>query len=104
MTVAAPAKTITRLNDLAQGKLDGPKIDPRTIVIREKFNMRDMDSDRVRAHIEWLKSSILTNHLAGRDGLDKPLQVEWADKTPYLVDGQCRLTALLELWAAGNNV
>lgn len=103
MTVA---KTITRLNDLGvgHGKVDGPKIPPLSIIIRKNYNMRDMESERVRDHIAWLKGTILANHEAGRPALDKPLQVEWKDKAPYLVDGQCRLTAIIQLWKEGHQI
>lgn len=81
-----------RLNDLAQGKVEAPKIDPRIINIRKDFNYRDTTTPEAVAHIEWLKESIR------EFGVQKPIAVEYADGKVYLVDGECRLKAALALW------
>ena len=46
-----------RLNELGQGRVEGPKLDPRIIVIRPGFNFRDTTQPSVLAHIDWLKTS-----------------------------------------------
>ena len=87
-----------RLNDMAHGKLEAPKLDPRQVVVRENFNYRDMASEAVKKHIAWLKQSI-------RDrGVEQPIRVEFVAGTVYLVDGQCRLEALKQLWDEGVEV
>lgn len=88
-------KIIKRLNDLGQGKKDVPKIDPKVIQIRPGFNHRDFSSQRVKDHIEWLKSDIREN------GVQEPLRVDWCDRIPWLVNGECRLIAILALIAEG---
>lgn len=91
---------VERLKHLGRGNgsRDVPFIDPRTIRIRKDFNHRDMTTPETRAHVEWLKASIKAA------GVKVPLQVEWDDRTPYLVSGECRLRAALELRAEGSDV
>lgn len=91
---------VERLKHLGRGNgsRDVPFIDPRTIRIRKDFNHRDMTTDETRGHVEWLKGNIKTF------GVKVPLQVEWDDRTPYLVSGECRLRASLELCSEGTEV
>lgn len=89
---------MARLTDLAHGKLDAPKLDPRDIIIRKGFNFRDTKSEASQAHIAWLKSSIRDN------GVQEPIRVEFIDGKPYLVNGECRLIALRQLWNEGLEV
>jgi ParB-like chromosome segregation protein Spo0J len=87
-----------RLNDLAHGKLEAPKLDPREIIIRAGFNYRDTTSEAATAHIEWLAQSIKDR------GVDQPISVEFTDGKVFLIDGECRLLALRKLWDAGDEV
>lgn len=89
---------MARLNDLGVGKLEGPKIDPRVVIIRPDFNYRDTSSSAARAHIAWLKESIKDR------GVDEPIWVEFEGGKVYLIDGECRLLALRELWNEGNEI
>jgi hypothetical protein len=50
--------------------------DPREIVIKDGWNVRDMNSDETRTHIAALKASILTN---GYDPT-KPISVRYDRK------------------------
>jgi ParB-like chromosome segregation protein Spo0J len=89
---------MARLNDLGQGKLEGPKIDPRVVIIRQAFNYRDTSSEAAQKHIDWLTESIRER------GVDDPIWVEYDDGKVYLIDGECRLLALRRLWDQGNEV
>jgi ParB-like chromosome segregation protein Spo0J len=80
-----------RLNDLGTGKLEAPKLDPLIVIIRPGNNYREMTSPAVRAHIDWLKTSIR------EEGVKKPIDVEFIEGKVYLVAGECRLTAAQEL-------
>lgn len=87
-----------RLNDLAHGRMDAPRLDPRDIVIRADFNFRDTTSEAAKKHIAWLKESIREN------GVQEPIRVEFLKDTVYLVNGECRLIACRQLWEEGVEV
>ena len=87
-----------RLNALGQGRVEGPKLDPRIIIIRPGFNFRDTSTPAVRAHIDWLKTSIKEH------GVQEPIRVEYDSDTVYLVNGECRVIACKELWEEGVKV
>ena len=91
---------VERLKHLGRGNgsRDVIYIDPRTIRIRKDFNHRDMNTPETLSHIAWLKDSIKSF------GVKVPLQVEWDERTPYLVSGECRLRASLELVSEGTDV
>jgi ParB-like chromosome segregation protein Spo0J len=84
-----------RLNDLAEGKIDVPKLRPEIIIIRPGFNYRNMETEAVKAHVAWLEQSIMER------GVQDPIEVEYTDGKVYLVDGECRLTAAKNLRAKG---
>lgn len=86
---------MARLNDLGQGKLEGPKLDPRIIIIRPGFNYRDTTTEVSRKHIDWLKGNIRAI------GVQEPIRVEYIDGKVYLVNGECRLIACRELYKEG---
>lgn len=73
-------------------------IDPRNILVRQGFNVRDFNSPQVKAHIAWLKTSIKER------GVDEPIFVENTGDKLYLIDGECRLRACCELWNEGTKV
>lgn len=89
---------MARLNDLGEGKIEGPKLDPRIIIIRPGFNYRDTSSEAAQKHIAWLAESIAER------GVDKPIEVEFTDGKVYLIDGECRLLALRKLWDEGKEI
>jgi len=84
-----------RLKELSHGCQDAVKIDPRQIVVRENFNFRDTTSEAAQKHIAWLRESIREN------GVQEPIRVEFINDTVYLVNGECRVRAALELWKEG---
>jgi ParB/RepB/Spo0J family partition protein len=86
----------TRLRDLKVGGIsDMPKIDPRIIQVEDNLNPRNYQLAENRAHLDRLKESIREH------GVQNPLWVRWdtVNKLPILVDGECRLKAVLELIA-----
>lgn len=82
--------------------------DPRDIVVRKNWNLRDMNSPEVKEHIETLKASILArvNADPALPGLIKPIEVSYDPATGkhFLEDGLCRLTACRELWNEGHEI
>lgn len=78
---------------------DYQMIDPQEIAVEQGHNPRDFSLPENRAHIENLKASIRNPKI----GLIQPLTVRFDSTTgkATLVDGQCRLTAILELIAEG---
>lgn len=84
-----------RFQDLGEGKIEGRKLDPRTIKIRKDFNYRDTESETVQAHIAWLKDSIKEH------GVQQPVRVQYIGGEVYLVDGHCRVEACKQLFKEG---
>jgi ParB family transcriptional regulator, chromosome partitioning protein len=72
-------------------------LDPRDISIEPGFNARDMVnlSRRTRAHIDAIKAAIRAGEKM------PPLEVRVAGDKIYVIDGHCRLIAILELIAEG---
>ena len=89
---------MAQLRQLSQGKLEAYKIDPREVRIKPDFNYRDTSSEAATKHIAWLKESIRER------GVDEAIWVENDGDTFWLVDGECRLRALCELWDEGLEV
>jgi hypothetical protein len=73
-------------------------IDPRKITVRPGFNCRDFSNPKVLAHIAWLKTSIAER------GVDEPIWIENTGEKIFLIDGECRLRALCELWNEGKKI
>ena len=92
-----PAKQVNRLRDLKTSARDQLMIDPRIIVVEDDHNPRNYELPENRAHLDELKASIREN------GVLVPLLVRYdaALKAGVLVDGECRLRAVLELIAEG---
>jgi ParB-like chromosome segregation protein Spo0J len=102
MTDAVEAKPIDRLRDLNIGaRQEAYPIDPRLIVVEQGFNPRYFSLPANREHLDILKDSIVA-----MNGVQQPLWVRWdnANKIPYLIDGECRLKAVLELIAEGHEI
>lgn len=77
------------LKDLAEGRTDQYKIDPRKLKIKEGWNSRDFSDPANLAHIEELAKSI------AEVGVKRALVVNMEDNIPYLVDGECRYRAVM---------
>jgi ParB/RepB/Spo0J family partition protein len=90
-----------RLRDLKTGARDMFAIPPSMICVEESFNPRNYALSENRAHLDELKRSI------AQIGVQMPLLVRFdvpsagEKKTAILVDGECRLRAVLELIAEG---
>lgn len=88
-----------RLADLGK-RTDTVRLSPQIISIETGHNPRDYRLPENRAHLDELKASIKAN------GVLVPLLVRFDVTTGivYLVDGECRLTACLELIEAGTPI
>lgn len=87
-----------RFQDVGEGKIEGRKLDPRTIIIRKDFNYRDLSSEAAQKHIAWLKESIKA------EGVEQAIKVQFIAGKVYLVDGQCRVEACKQLFKEGVKV
>lgn len=85
----------SRFQDVGEGKVEGRKLDPRAIIIREDFNYRDVQSEHVQTHIAWLKENIRIH------GVQQPIRVEYIAGKVYLIDGHCRVEACKQLFKEG---
>ena len=93
-----------RLRDLKTGSRDMFAIPPSMICVEEGHNPRNYALPENRAHLDELKRSI------AQLGVLNPLWVRFdvpsagEKKTAVLVDGECRLRAVLELIAEGTEI
>ena len=89
-----------RLRDIAEGRQDMVKIDPRLIRIEDGFNPRQYTLKENRDHLDALKSSIREM------GVRVPVMVRWdvGTEQAILIDGECRVRACLELIAEGVDI
>jgi ParB/RepB/Spo0J family partition protein len=93
-----------RLRDLKTGSRDMFAIPPSMICVEEGHNPRNYALPENRAHLDELKRSI------AQLGVLNPLWVRFdvpsagEKKTAILVDGECRLRAVLELIAEGTEI
>lgn len=87
----------TRLKHLAKSVRDQVVLHPSDICVEQGHNPRNYNLPENRAHLDELKASIKQN------GILVPLLVRWdaGTKRAILVDGECRLTASLELLSEG---
>ena len=96
---AEPTKEITRFRDFFSTRKDlGGFIDPRLIRIDKGHNPRDYRLPENRMHLDSLKISIASA------GVLNPLQCRLDGGQCILVNGECRLTAVLELIAEGHEI
>ena len=93
----SPQPSIERLRDLKVGVRDMIMLAPQTIRIEKNHNPRDYRLAENHAHLDELKLSIREN------GVLVPLLVRFdpESKEAVLVDGECRLRAVLELIREG---
>jgi hypothetical protein len=87
-----------RFQSVGEGKIEGRKLDPRTIIIRKDFNYRNLSSEATQKHVAWLKESIKA------EGVEIPVRVQFISGKVYLVDGQCRVEACKQLFKEGEKV
>ncbi len=88
-------ETKAGLRNFAKGSM----MDPRIIEIDPGFNSRDFSIAKNREHIDFLKASIVE-----RKGIKTPLTVRLNEGRVMLVDGECRLRAVMELIAEGHPI
>lgn len=89
--------TIERLRDLGSGRRDAIMMDPRIIQIEKEHNPRSYHLKENIDHLAELKASIKVR------GVLQPLLVRYdsQQQCAVLVDGECRLRAVLELIGEG---
>lgn len=97
---ATTTKAVNRLRDFKIGARDMFTIDPSVITVENSFNPRDYNLPENHAHLDELKRSI------AQIGIQVPLLVRFdnENKVPVLVDGECRLRAVLELISEGLDI
>lgn len=94
-----PAKEITRFRDFFSTRKDlGGFMDPRLIRIEKGHNPRDYRLPENRAHLDSLKVSI------SQVGVERALACRLDGGQCILVDGESRLTAVLELIKEGHEI
>ncbi|MGN5477620.1 hypothetical protein ACTMU2_14025 [Cupriavidus basilensis] len=97
------SKPLPSLKAMAEKKLDGIgkqtiyKVDPRLVKVRPGHNGRIKNAG-LRARIDTMKVSMRT---AGTAAFP-PIDVEVEDGEIWLVDGECRTTAAIELMDGGH--
>ena len=77
------------IKDLAEGRQDVFRLNPLVISIDPEWNSRDFTNPENIAHVEMLAVSI------AHDGVKEPLTVMWREGKPVLLNGECRLRAVL---------
>jgi hypothetical protein len=77
------------------------KISPFDIIVEEGLNPRDFSTPESIEHIATLKAQIIADK-----GVQQPLWVRFdaTRKKAVLIDGECRLRAVLELIAEGHDI
>lgn len=76
------------IKDIATGRTDVYKVDPRALHLKPDWNSRDVDNPENIAHIDQLAQSI------AEVGVKQPLTVYWEDGKAWVTDGWCRLHAV----------
>lgn len=84
-----------------QGKRDMYPVDPRKLKVDSAYNVRDMDAPDTKAHVAWLKASIIA---PDSGGVHTPLEVRLDGKNIFVVAGHCRLAAVLEAIEEGHPI
>ena len=83
------------IKDVANGRSDLYRVDPKLIQIKADWNSRDASDPANAEHIESLKASIK------EIGVKKPLVCYQENDIVYVSDGHCRLMAIRQLIEAG---
>lgn len=89
-SIASNAKgTGKSIKDFSTSRRDTYMLNPFDIIIEEDFNARDITAPKVQEHIDNLAKSIKAI------GLQRPLKVRMKNGKPILIDGECRLRAVI---------
>src|SRR6266705_434108 len=83
------------IKDIAQGRSDIYRVDPKLIQTKEGWNSRDASDPANAEHIATLAASIK------EIGVKKPLVCYMENEIVYVTDGHCRLQAVMQLINAG---
>lgn len=86
------------IKDVAQGRSDLYKLDPKLIQIKEGWNSREATDPQNASHIAELAASIK------EVGVKKPLVCYMENDIVYVTDGHCRLQAVMHLIEQGVEV
>lgn len=92
------AEVASRLNDLGRRGGEVVLLNPKDIIIQRGFNYRDMESEAVAKHIDWLKGNIREH------GVQEPIRVKFEGGKVFLINGECRLLACKALRKEGVEV
>lgn len=87
------------IKDIAIGRSDIFRLDPRDIRVREGWNLRNTETSEYKAGIVDLKNQIIA---AG--GVKEALTVQWEDGAPWLTNGHRRLAAVNLALSEGHEV
>lgn len=87
------------IKDLAVGRSDIFRLDPKSIRIREGWNLRNTETPEYKAGIIDLKNQIIA---AG--GVKEALTVQWEDGAPWLTNGHRRMTAVALALSEGHEI
>ena len=83
------------IKDVAEGRTDLYRIDPRKIQIKDGWNSREANDPANAEHVAQLAASIK------EVGVKKPLVCYMEGDNVYISDGHCRLQAVMHLIEAG---
>lgn len=83
------------IKDVAKGRSDLYRLDPKIIQIKEGWNSREATDPANASHIAELAASIK------EVGVKKPLVCYMENETVYVTDGHCRLQAVMHLIEEG---
>lgn len=87
------------IKDIAIGRSDIFRLDPRDIRVREGWNLRNTETAEYKAGIVDLKNQIIA---AG--GVKEALTVQWEDGAPWLTNGHRRLAAVNLALSEGHEI
>ena len=77
------------IKDIAKGRSDIYRIDPKVLNVRPSWNGRDFADPTNQEHVDMLAQSI------AEIGVKEPLTVVWAEDKAWIVDGECRWRATM---------
>lgn len=83
------------IKDIAEGRSDLYRVDPRKIQIKDGWNSREASDPANSTHVAELAASIK------EVGVKKPLVCYMEDNVTYVTDGHCRLQAVMHLIEVG---
>jgi hypothetical protein len=101
--VATEVKNISHLTHMGKA-FDAVRVNPTTIAIEKDFNPRDFSLPQNRAHLDNIKNNIKALGFLDSHPLTVRLDGPPNAKYPVLIDGECRLKAVLELIAEGHDI